>query len=511
MKSKFAKNLGIMGIIGILIKLIGAVYRIPLAHFISENAVAYYGLAYPWYNFLVVLSSIALPAALAKLTAEALVLEDEQGKWEIFTVSRWLTNGFGIVSALFLIFFAGSITKVLGNPEAVYAFYVLGVSSYFVSLNASYRGFFQGNQRLELFGMSQLLEQIGRVGLGLLIVIVFSKMALGDAAMAGAATSGAGFGALLSFLYVSSRFRKHFDFKKVVVKDWKAIAKRILKLAWPIAIGASIMPLISMMDTVIVVRRLIYLGYEKEMAAIMYSYISYYALPIINLSQVVFSAIQLSLLPMITNSFTIKSPRLKKQVGLGLLLSLALGLPMGLGIAIFSKEILLFLYPSKADIVVEAASVLRYLSFAIIFLSVYLATTAMLQGMNAYKQPMHHLVVGAVAKLISAYVLIGIPAINIDGAAISTLLAYAIAAALNVRLLFKLQKPDVTALKKILLTIFANGLMVLSAKGTYAFLNGSLGLSMSKALLLAIAVAVVVYGGCVLGLKIVTKADFETI
>lgn len=508
MKNKFARNLGIMGVIGILIKIIGALYRVPLAHFMSENAVAYYALAYPWYNILIVISSTAIPAVIAKLTAESIALKDNQGKMAVFQVSRMLMNLFGLVSALFLIGFAGVISRALGFPESVYAFYVLGIASYFVALNAAYRGFFQGDQRLELFGLSQLLEQIGRVVFGLSAVVLLSGLAFGDGALAGAGTSGAAFGAIVSWLYSLNRFKKHYPSSKIEVADPKKVAMKILRLVGPIAIGASMMPLLSMIDGVMVVWRLRQIGMEA-VAGILYSYVSFYSAPIINISQVVFAALQLSLLPMITNSFTQKSQALKKQVGLGVLLSVALGLPMGLGMAAFAEPILLFLYPSKADIVVDAAPVLALLSIAIIFLSVYLSTTSILQGMNAYKAPVKHLMIGAVVKLVSAYVLIGIPSINVNGAAISTLLAYLVAAVLNLSLVFKMQRPDGEALKKLSLVVISNVLMILSARLVYGLLITKVG--MTTSLLLAILVAIIVYSLLVVSLKLISKKDFENL
>ena len=159
MKNKFAKNLGILGLIGLIIKLIGAIYRVPLALFMSEDAVAYYSLAYPWYNILIVISSTAIPAVIAKLTAEASANDDLQLQNDVLNVSRRLMQIFGIVTMLFLIGFASIISNGLGYPESKYSFYVLGLASYFVALNAAYRGFFQGTQRLEIYGISQLLEQ----------------------------------------------------------------------------------------------------------------------------------------------------------------------------------------------------------------------------------------------------------------------------------------------------------------------------------------------------------------
>ena len=508
MKNKFAKNLGILGLTGIIIKIIGAIYRVPLAIFMSEDAVAYYALAYPWYNILIVISCTAIPAVIAKMVAEASANENQTLQSDILNVSRQLLQIFGIVTMVLLVGFAGIISSALGFPESKYSFVVLGIASYFVAINAAYRGFFQGTQHMEVYGISQLLEQIGRVAFGLGIVAALSGFGMGDGYIAAAGTSGAAFGAIFSWMYSVSRHKKYYKEHVKTKGNFKKISRQILSLVMPIALGASIMPLLSMIDGTLVVWRLRDIGLAST-AAVLYSYVSFYSAPIINISQVIFGALQVTLLPMITKSFTQKNKNMNHQINFGVLLSFVLGLPMGLGIAIFSEQILLFLYPSKAAIAGEASSVLAILGVSISFLSVYLATTSILQGINQYRLPVIHLAIGAAVKIITAYVLIGIESVNIDGAAYSTLLAYAIAAILNMISVYKHSKPTREILIKIGQTIIANALMVVSALGTYRLFEQKL--SLSVVLLLSVFVAVAVYVGTFLVLKIVTKEDFEKI
>lgn len=512
MKNKFAKNLGIMGIIGALIKIIGATYRIPILYFMSEEAVAYYGLAYPWYTFLITFSSVSVTAAIAKLVAESRAREDVLGEREVLTVSSWLMRGFGLISAIFLIGGAGFIAKILKQPETVYSFYVLGIATLFVSFNAVYRGFYQGHQKLENYAFAQLFEQVGRLILGILAIIIVSKLNFGDAQLAGAATSGALFGAAISWGYSNLSFKRAIGVEKVKVRDFKGLALKIVKIAAPVAVGASILPILAIMDSIMVTRILSSIG-MGDTAAVLFSYISSYSAPIVNITQVAFSALSLSLLPMITESYVQRKPELKNQVGLGILLSLVLGLPMGLGIATLAEPILMLLYPNKVDLMVGAAPVLMYLGIGTVFLSLYLATTSILQGLNAYKQPVRHLMIGALVKFVAAMLLIRIPALNVQGAAISTLLAYMVAAFLNCRLVYKINAPDFSVVKKVGVTVIVNVIMVVIAKASYeltkGLMSGMKGLALS--IFISIVLAAGFYGLAVWKLKIVSKKDFEKI
>lgn len=248
-----------------------------------------------------------------------------------------------------------------------------------------------------------------------------------------------------------------------------------------------------------------------DRAPVLYAYVSAYSAPIINLTQIVFTALALSLLPLIAESFVQKRKELFNQAGLGILLSLVLGLPMGLGIAVLAEPILSLLYYFKSDVAPHAAPVLATLGIGSVFLSVYMATTSILQGINAYRQPVRHMLIGAVIKVLMGFVLIQIPSINILGVALSTLAAYAVAATLNVRLLVqRLQFPK-GLLKKVVLTLGINGVLVLLARGLYGatagVLDGFTGVAFS--VFCAVAGSACFYVCAILGLKVVTKADIQ--
>ncbi len=115
--------------------------------------------------------------------------------------------------------------------------------------------------------------------------------------------------------------------------------------------------------------------------------------------------------------------------------------------------------------------------------------------------------IGAAVKVVTAYSLIGIPSVNIDGAAYSTLIAYAVAAFLNIRLVYKLAKPSKQTFVKIVLTLIANAAMLGAAKVVFSMLEASLAMRLN--LLISIFVAVLVYAGFIFFGKVVTKADFD--
>jgi len=508
MKNKFARQLGFLGVIGIVIKIIGAVYRIPLAQFMSETAVTYYSIAYPWFQVLIVISTAALPAVIAKLTAEAGANDQYSDQQLIFGLSKKLMQLFGAGTFTFLLLGANIISKSAGYPESIYSFYVLAIASYFVSLNAVYRGYFQGVQQLEIFGLSQLYEQIGRVVFGLSLVAIVSSISSSDGYIAAAGTSGAAFGAVLSWAYSSKKYRQVNKPIKVKLSENKPMVKKIIKMIIPIAMGASIVPLLSIIDSTMIVWRLRQIGFGDH-SGVMFTYIQFYSAPIINLAQVVFTALQVSLLPMITRAFTKKSAQLNEKVYFGVILAIALGFPMGIGISAYAEEILMLLYPSKEAIVGEASQVLSILGLSVPFLSVYQATTGILQGLNQYKKPVRNLLIGAVAKVVTGYILLGIVSVNIKGAAISTLAAYTIAGVLNLIVIFRTVKCPKKFIGKSIGIIASNIAMIAASK--YVFSIASVHFGDTISLFIGILTAVVVYAALIFGTKLVSFNDMKVL
>ncbi len=101
-KSSFVKGAAILGVAGLLVKIIGAVYRIPLTNIIGLDGWGNYQAVYPIYAFLLVASSAGLPTAISKLVSERLARGDEYGARRVFKIAFRLLCVIGIVSTVAL-------------------------------------------------------------------------------------------------------------------------------------------------------------------------------------------------------------------------------------------------------------------------------------------------------------------------------------------------------------------------------------------------------------------------
>ena len=437
-KRTFLQGAVVLGIAGLIIKVLGAVFRIPLANIIGDTGMGYYQTAYPVYVLLLTLSTAGIPVAISRMVAERNAVDNPNAAYQVFRVSFRLLLGIGAVSAAVLFFGAEMIVSHLGKEEAVFAMRAVAPALLVVPMMAAFRGYFQGMQDMKPTAVSQVTEQLFRVAIGLSLAVFFLPKGI-EFAAAGAsfgATAGA-VGGLLAVVFIFMKRHKIIqksldpDSKKPVEKS-RQILGQILIIAVPITIGAAIMPIMNTIDLGIVINRLSETGFTADEANSLYGQLTGMAGPLINFPQVLTQAISMSLVPAVAAAYKQKDTEfLKHNVELGLRTALLIGLPCGFGLMTLAEPIMLLLYPAQKASALNAAPSLLILAFGVIFLASVQTLTGVLQGIGKQMIPVRNLAIGATAKIVVTYVLTGIPSVNIKGAAIGTVTAYVVASILN--------------------------------------------------------------------------------
>ena len=454
-RKSFVKGAAILGMAGILVKVLGAVFRIPLGNMVSTSAMAYYQPAYYIYTFFIVIATSGIPVAISKMVSERAVVGDYKGAHKAFKVSLTLMLVIGFLSFLILFFGAGPLSRVMNAPNAKYPMMVIAPAILMVPAMSAYRGYFQGLQNMNPTAVSQILEQIFRVAFGLTAAYILYHSAESVMPWAGdtittatdvkgamGAISGATVGSLaglliILFIYVKSRpafFYRMRKYPDTLRETSGEILKKVLIIAVPITIGAAVMPIMNMIEVPIINTRLLDSGFTPEEADILYGMLSGYVVSLVNLPQVLTAALATSLVPTITAVYT-QSDRegLKANTILGARLGMLVGAPCAIGMAVLAKPIMLLLYPAKPELAQEGSMCLTLLAIGIIFLAMTQTLTAILQGIGKQMVPVANLGVAIVIKIILTWVLVGIPVLNVEGAAIATTAAYAVATVLNIR------------------------------------------------------------------------------
>lgn len=514
-KNNFLKGAAILGVAGLLVKVLGAFYRIPLSNMIGPEGMGYYQTAYPLYTLLVAISTSGFPTAIAKIVAEKRALLDFRGAHRVFRVSFMGFLAAGILTSLFVFSTAGYIVNLVGNSNAYYSLIAMTPALFFVPIMSAFRGYFQGRQTMTPTAISQLIEQLFRVSIGLFLA--YQLMGLGTPQAAGGASFGASAGAIagtiiIIIIYLREKKRINEEIKRsnsTEIESISKIVRNILIIAIPITIGASILPIINTIDAALIMRRLQQINFTETEANALYGQLTGNAQTLINLPQVLSMAIAMSLVPAVSSAFARKDyNEIRSTTKSGIRVTLLIGLPCALGLFILSTPIIDLLYFNYTLAEKQSTgAILQILSLSLIFLTLIQSLTAILQGLGKIMIPVRNLAIGAVVKVILTYILTGIPSINIKGAAISTIMTYLVAAVLNFIEVKKHTKVKFKfidiAIKPIISALIMTGVVWISYRYVFYFLGSKIST------VLSIVVGGIVYVISLLLSGAITSEDFE--
>lgn len=439
-KKSFVKGAVILGVSGMIVKILGAVFRIPLGNIIGDTGMGYYQTAYPIYVLMLNLTVSGFPTAVSRMVSERRAEGNYREAYRIFRIAFVMIAAIGVVSCLALLIGAPFFAS-FSSMKAVYAIRAIAPALVLVPLMAAFRGFFQGQQDMTPTAVSRVFEQLFRVVLGLTLAVLLVSRGL-EFAAAGAsfgAAAGGLFGFLAIFIIYMKRRKSIHGECDTTPADMPAerrgnILKQILFIAVPITIGAAVMPIMSNIDLLLVSNRLTDAGFTPEEATSLYGQLSGFAASFINIPQELTQGIALSLVPAIAAAYQVGDTQfLQKNIQLGMRMTMLIGLPCSAGLIVMATPIMRMLYPLQQESAVSAAGCLSVLAAGVVFLSSVQALTGMLQGIGRQMVPVVNLAVGAVFKVIITYILTGIPSVNVKGAAAGTVCAYLAAAVLNYR------------------------------------------------------------------------------
>ncbi|WIV13042.1 polysaccharide biosynthesis protein [Proteiniborus sp. MB09-C3] len=514
-RDNFLKGAAILGLAGLIVKILGAFYRIPLSNMIGPEGMGYYQTAYPLYVLLVAVSTSGFPTAIAKIVSEKRALHDYRGAHRVFRISFMGFLAAGIITSLFVYFTAGYIVEAVGNSKAYYSLIAMTPALFFVPIMSAFRGYFQGRQSMTPTAISQFIEQLFRVSIGLFLA--YQLVGIGLPQAAGGASFGASAGAIagtiiIVIIYIKEKGKIIEEVKSSAASEQESVSKivkDILIIAVPITIGASILPIISTIDTFLIMRRLQEIGFTQKEATALYGQLTGNAQTLINLPQVLSMAIAVSLVPAISSAFARKDfSEIRSTTKSGIRVTLLIGLPCAFGLFILSTPIIDLLYYNYSLAEKQSTgAILQILAISLIFLTLIQSLTAILQGLGKIMIPVKNLAIGAIVKTIFTYILTGIPSINVKGAAISTIMAYLVAAILNfieVKKYTKVQFRFIDiALKPIISTLIMTAIVWVS----YRYTSGILGSKIST--VLSIGIGGIAYVIALLLSGALTSEDFE--
>lgn len=511
-KNSFLMGTLILGAAGVLIKILGAAFRIPLAYLIGSEGMGYYQTAYPVYALFLTLATAGFPTAIAKLVSEQVALGNHKGANEIFKITHIMLFTTGVVTFIILFFGADVIvSNFQHNPDALTAMRAISVALLIVPSMSAYRGYYQGYQQMSRIAFSQIVEQVFRVFLGLILAYIFMA-SLGPKYGAAGGISGATIGAFASFLFLIVIYFKDTKHRNelianstnYVTQSTEQIIRRILVVVLPISLGACIMPLVNVIDTVIVIARLKVAGFTTLAANGLLGQLTGMAMPLIAMPMIFTTAIGMSLVPAISESYTLKKfEDARRNAKMAIKITLLLVLPCAFGIASLSVPIVALLFPKQPPMTVGL--LLYTMAPACIFLGLLYAFNGILQGIGKPMIPVYALLCGIVVKIIVSFTLTAIPSINILGSAFGTLLSYIIAAVIEYVYIKKELGISFNIMEYYIKPLITVMVMYVAAK--YSYMAFDMVLSPKLSTLFAVIIGGLVYVLVIIGIGGITQDE----
>jgi len=424
-------GIAVLGVAGFVAKLLGAAYRIPLTRLIGAEGVGIYQLAYPVYVTVLFLARAGIPVAVSKLVAEYHALGKDSHARRVFWLSLFLLVASGLFFTLGLGLGSRVVARWLGDPRAALALAAVAPAILLVAAGSAFRGYFQGLRLMTPSAIADVAEQFVRVVVILVLAWVLAPRGV-EVAAAGAA-GGAVAGSLISLAYVAGLYlrggRRLLRAEPPPRGQDALLARRVLALGIPVAAASLALPLMGFLDAVIVQNRLRVAGFSLREATTMYGRLTGLAMTLVNLPAVLATAIAANMVPWISQAHATGNRReLGRRASMGVRACCLFSVPAAAGLLVLATPITDLLYADA-----EAGPVLAWVSLAVVFLNLYLVTTSILQGMGLPALPIYHIAAGGLAKVITSYTLTAIPAWNVRGAALGSVLAYLVAALLNLR------------------------------------------------------------------------------
>ena len=509
-KQNFLQGTALLAMATAIVKVIGAIYKIPLNAIIGTQGFSYYSTAYEIYAVLLMISTAGLPVAMSRMISQANSLGQSNRIRRIYNTARAIFLTLGITGSLLMTIFCRQLAEFQNQPDAWAAIGALGPCVLLICIMSTFRGFFQGHSNMLPTSVSQVLEAIVKLIVGMLVALILLKTTNSVSLAAGGAILGVTVSCLVSSVYLFGKFRKAYSAlapSTEVPETFSETAKQLLAIAIPITIGSAGLQILTMLETKIYMGQLLGLGFTQAEADSMKG--------IYNMSQTIYNMpcafitpITISIIPAITSHLTLKDHKSAKATEesaarvTGLIC-----MPCAFGLATLAGPVTALLGGYSGENLVLSTNLMTIMGYNIMFNAVVLLTNAMMQAHGHAVVPVINMFIAGIMRLAVVYMLTGNPNIGIVGTPIGAALCFLCIAVLNVFSMRRVLENPPAIVKNLIKPFAAAAIMGGFVRGALYLLQ-TMGIT-SRLILcgLPIAVGVVVYCVAAVLFKAITRED----
>ena len=413
-KNNFILQAGIMAAAGIIVRIIGILYRSPLVAIIGDEGNGYYNTAYNIYTIILLVSSYSIPSAISKVMAARLGLGQYKNAHRLFIGSLVYVLIVGGLASLFCFTCAD---RLVGHNSAM-VLRVFSPTIFFSGFLGCLRGYFQAHKSLVETSVSQIIEQI----LNAIVSITAAYFLMASVvdgtdtvrAIYGAIGSalGTGSGVVIALIFVFAVYlHRRQNIMKSIKEDEHAevlsafqTAKILISMVTPIVLSTCIYNLSTASNLKIyqtITQK--YQGMDEATSTTLYGLFSGKAMQIINIPVAIATAMSSALIPVISSSYERKEYDVTRmRMASAIRVTMLIAIPACVGLFVLSHPVTMLLYPQKASL--DTVSLLiKVLAIAVVLYCLSTLSNGMLQGTGFVNRPVVH---AAIALVIQALLLV---------------------------------------------------------------------------------------------------------
>lgn len=438
---------GILAMAGVIARLIGLIYRVPMQRTIGDAGMGYYSAAFQIYSLMLIISSYSLPVAVSKLIAGYTARDEYKNAKRIYNCSMLLACFTGGITCLIVFFCADFLAGLIKLPKSAIALRILAPTLLVVAIMGVMRGFFQGNGSMVPTATSQLVEQIINAIVSVVAAKFLFDYGLGVsgllrdddyAAAYGAAggTLGTSAGALaglicLIIVYLISKrdfnYRVRHDENRHSDTFGRMLFALILTVL-PVLLSTTVYNLSDILDQGIFNYVMDTKGLSEVKAEHWGIFSTKYKV-LTNVPVALASAVCSSMMPSLTGCIRREEYKIaRRKVSLAMRFTMILSIPCAVGLAVLGKPIISTLFQGEVDI---PATMLKIGSIAVVFYSMSTLSNGVLQGIDKLNIPVRNAAIALVLHVGILYFMLDVFNMGLYGVVISCVLFALIMCILN--------------------------------------------------------------------------------
>lgn len=521
--SDFLLQGAILASAGIITRIIGIAYRVPLTYIIGDEGMGFYGYAFEVYSIALLLSSYSLPLAVSKLVSARIAKRENRNALRVFLCALIFAGFSGMLVSLIIGFGAGGIAEgLMAAPFSKYALRVLAPGLFIVAIMGVVRGYFQGMGTMMPTAVSQIIEQIVNAAVSLIAASYLLKVgtevakAKGDDLYASAyAAAGGTLGTVIGaiggcvFLFIilygyrNNMRRQYRADRNTRTESYERIFKILLLTIAPVILSTAIYNISQVMDQVLFSKIMAAQGHaEKDYVALLGIFTGKYN-TLINVPLAMANALASSVIPSLTGAVAIGDRgQIYKKIQLTVRFAMLIAIPSFVGYLVLASPIMQLLY---GDARKTPAMMLIIGAVTVVFYSLSTVTNAILQGMNRMTAPVKNAAISLGVHIVTLLIMLIFFKWSIYSIVVGNIVFSICMCILNARAIYQtcgyVQEKKNTFVKP----LAASAVMGIVTFGFYQLFNFLIGGRIAT--ICAILIAVMIYGVCILKIGTFTEEE----